>query len=196
MWLAEILYGLITGDYRRVAEIHFEAQYVPEHHSVQEFATALRAAGEPIRGLPVKDISVGRMLESLFSITRDFDMPTQPHLLLLQKTMVMEEGVATALDPDINMWETAEPFLQEWVRGELGPEARVADEIVRNVRLLRKLPDLIRRIDHYYPPPGAAPPAPPLPEIAIVRTPRYWPLALTGLLSAAAGAAAVWLMVS
>ena len=83
----------------------------PPHHNVEEFATALRAAGEPIRGLPVKDISVGRMLESLFSITRDFDMPTQPHLLLLQKTMVMNEGVATALDPDINMWETAEPFL-------------------------------------------------------------------------------------
>ena len=78
VWLAEILHGLITGDYRRVAEIHFEAQYVPPHHSVQEFATALRAAGEPIRGLPVKEISVGRMLESLFSITRDFDMPTQP----------------------------------------------------------------------------------------------------------------------
>ena len=85
----------------------------PPHHSVEEFATALRAAGEPIRGLPVKEISVGRMLESLFSITRDFDMPTQPHLLLLQKTMVMNEGVATALDPDINMWETAEPFIKD-----------------------------------------------------------------------------------
>ena len=77
VWLAEILYGLITGDYRRVAEIHFEAQYVPSHHNVEEFATALRAAGEPIRGLPVKEISVGRMLESLFSITRDFDMPVE-----------------------------------------------------------------------------------------------------------------------
>ena len=112
LWLAEILYGLITGNYDRVAEIHFEAQYVPPHHNVAEFATALRAVGEPIRGLPVKEISVGRMLDGLFAITRDFDMPTQPHLLLLQKTMVMEEGVATALDPDINMWETAEPFLQ------------------------------------------------------------------------------------
>ena len=89
IWLAEILYGLITGNYRRVAEIHFEAQYVPGHHDVEEFATALRAVGEPIRGLPVKDISIGRMLEQLFSITRDFDMQTQPHLLLLQKTMVM-----------------------------------------------------------------------------------------------------------
>ena len=121
IWLAEILYGLITGNYRRVAEIHFEAQYVPAHHSVEEFATALRAAGEPIRGLPVKDISVGRMLESLFSITRDFDMPTQPHLLLLQKTMVMNEGVASALDPDINMWETAEPFIARMDPRRAGP---------------------------------------------------------------------------
>src|SRR5207237_7221071 len=134
MWLAEILYGLITGNYRRVAEIHFEAQYVPPHHNVQEFATALRAAGEPIRGLPVKDISVGRMLESLFSITRDFDMPTQPHLLLLQKTMVMNEGVATALDPDINMWETAEPFLRDWMRAELGPDAAYANGLIGRVR--------------------------------------------------------------
>jgi ubiquinone biosynthesis protein len=126
LWLAEILYGLITGNYRRVAEIHFDAQYVPGHHNIAEFATALRAVGEPIRGLPVKDISIGQMLDGLFTITRDFDMPTQPHLLLLQKTMVMEEGVATALDPDINMWETAEPFLREWLRTELGPEARLA----------------------------------------------------------------------
>jgi ubiquinone biosynthesis protein len=122
-------------------------------------------------------------------------MPTQPHLLLLQKTMVMEEGVATALDPDINMWETAEPFLNEWVRRELGPEAQLADEIVRNVRLLRRLPDLIRRIDYYYPPPGAAPPAPPLREIAIVRPRRYGLFALTAIVSAAAGAAALWLLV-
>ena len=140
MWLAEILYGLITGNYRRVAEIHFEAQYVPPHHNVQEFATALSAAGEPIRGLPVKEISVGRMLESLFSITRDFDMPTQPHLLLLQKTMVMNEGVATALDPDINMWETAEPFLRDWMRSELGPEAFFADRIIARRPRLQENP--------------------------------------------------------
>ena len=124
----------------------------PPHHNVEEFATALRAAGEPIRGLPVKDISVGRMLESLFSITRDFDMPTQPHLLLLQKTMVMNEGVATALDPDINMWETAEPFLSEWIRDELGPEAYYADRIIELVRAVKKMPELIDRLDEYYPP--------------------------------------------
>ncbi len=190
VWLAEILYGLITGNYRRVAEIHFEAQYVPGHHNVDEFATALRAAGEPIRGLPVKDISVGRMLESLFSITRDFDMPTQPHLLLLQKTMVMNEGVATALDPNINMWETAEPFLKEWIRSELGPEAYYADRIIDIVRAAKKLPDLVNRIDEYYPPRGAAPPPPPLPEIAVIEHRGWGGYAATALLAAAAGAVA------
>ena len=194
LWLAEILYGLITGNYRRVAEIHFEAQYVPPHHSIEEFATALRAVGEPIRGLPVKEISVGQMLDGLFTITRDFDMPTQPHLLLLQKTMVMEEGVATDLDPDINMWETSEPFLREWLRSELGPEARLADEIVRNVRTLRKLPELVRRIDYYYPPPGAAPLGPPLRDVVVVEPRRYGRFFLTALVSAAAGAAAVLLL--
>ena len=191
MWLAEILYGLITGNYRRVAEIHFEAQYVPPHHNVQEFATALRAAGEPIRGLPVKDISVGRMLESLFSITRDFDMPTQPHLLLLQKTMVMNEGVATQLDPDINMWETAEPFLREWMRSELGPEAYYADRIIELVRAVKKIPELINRVDEYYPPTGAAPPAPPLPDIAVIEHRNWW-----GYTLVAAGAAAVGALVA
>ena len=190
IWLAEILYGLLTGNYRRVAEIHFEAQYVPPHHSIEEFATALRAVGEPMRGMAAKDVSLGHMLDGLFKITRDFDMPTQPHLLLLQKTMVMEEGVATALDPDINMWETAEPFLTEWVRSELGPEARIADEIVRTVRTFRRIPELIRRIDHYYPPPGAAPPAPPLREISVVRPHRHGLVMLTALIAAAAGVAA------
>ncbi len=194
IWLAEILYGLITGNYRRVAEIHFEAQYVPPHHSVEEFATALRAAGEPIRGLPVKDISVGRMLESLFSITRDFDMPTQPHLLLLQKTMVMNEGVATALDPDINMWETAEPFLSEWIRSELGPEAYYADRIIELVRAAKKVPELIQRLDQYYPPLGAAPPQPPLPEIAIIEKSNWWGYAAIGVIGVLAGALLTYLL--
>jgi len=193
-WLAEILYGLITGNYRRVAEIHFEAQYVPPHHSVLEFATALRAAGEPIRGLPVKDISVGRMLESLFSITRDFDMPTQPHLLLLQKSMVMNEGVATALDPDINMWEAAEPFLREWLRSELGPEAYYADRIIELVRAVKKIPRLIDRLDEYYPPRGAAPPPPPLPDIAVIEQKNWWGYAVFGVVGVAIGALLMFML--
>jgi len=194
LWLAEILYGLITGNYDRVAEIHFEAQYVPSHHDVAEFATALRAVGEPIRGLPVKDISIGRMLDGLFSITRDFDMQTQPHLLLLQKTMVMEEGVATALDPDINMWEAAEPFLKDWLRTELGPEAYYADRIVDTVRAFKLIPDLIRRIDAAYPKPGGAPPPPPLADIAVIEH-KSWmaPLAIALGSAATAAVATYWL---
>jgi ubiquinone biosynthesis protein len=195
IWLAEILYGLITGDYRRVAEIHFEAQYVPGHHSVEEFATALRAAGEPIRGLPVKEISVGRMLESLFSITRDFDMPTQPHLLLLQKSMVMNEGVASALDPDINMWETAEPFISEWIRSELGPEAYYADRIIELVRAVKKIPELIERVDQYYPPHGAAPPPPPLPDVHPGEQRARWGYAAAGILGVIIGALAMFVLI-
>ena len=158
LWLAEILHGLITGNYRRVAEIHFDAQYVPGHHSIDEFTTALRAVGEPIRGIAVKDISVGNMLDGLFAITREFDMPTQPHLLLLQKTMVMVEGVASTLDPEINMWEVAGPFVSEWLRDELGPEAIAANAIQRGLKLLGDLPELLRRIEMAFPKPGAAPP--------------------------------------
>ncbi|MCL6697830.1 2-polyprenylphenol 6-hydroxylase [Sphingomonas sp. NSE70-1] len=190
LWLAEILYGLITGNYDRVAEIHFEAQYVPPHHDVAEFATALRAVGEPIRGLPVKDISIGRMLEGLFAITRDFDMPVQPHLLLLQKTMVMEEGVATALDPDINMWETAEPFLRDWIRTELGPEAYYADRIIDTVRALKLIPQILRKIDASYPDPGAAPPPPPLADVAVIER-KGWLTPLLIALGSAATAAAL-----
>jgi ubiquinone biosynthesis protein len=195
IWLAEILHGLITANYRRVAEIHFEAGYVPAHHNLDEFATALRAVGEPIRGLPVKDISIGQMLDGLFSITRDFDMPVQPHLLLLQKTMVMVEGVATGLDPDINMWDVAAPFVREWLRGELGPEAFLADRVLEIGRLVRRIPDLLERIDHAFPHPGAAPPPPPLPEVHVIRAGGGWRYAVVAVLAAAAGALAMWLAV-
>ena len=194
-WLAEILFGLITGNYRRVAEIHFEAQYVPAHHNVAEFATALRSVGEPMRGQPVKDMSVGNMLDSLFAITRDFDMVTQPHLLLLQKTMVMVEGVATALNPDINMWETAEPVVRDWLRGELGPEALLADRLIADVRTLTRLPDLVRRIEAQFPAEGGAPPAAPLAMMEPVRLSFGWlGYAAVALVAGAAGAVAMaWL---
>jgi ubiquinone biosynthesis protein len=173
VYLAEIIYGLFTGNYRRVAEIHFEAGYVPAHHNLEEFATALRAVGEPIRGLPVKDISIANLLDGLFAITRSFEMPTQPHLLLLQKTMVMVEGVALALDPDVNMWEISEPFVRDWMRDELGPEAKAADALIRNWRTLNELPDFMRRVMNLIPRESPAPPLPPLPEIR-VRERRPW----------------------
>jgi len=196
VWLAEILYGLITGNYKRVAEIHFEAGYVPPHHNVAEFATALRAVGEPMRGLPVKDMSMGAMLDGLFSITRDFDMQTQPHLLLLQKTMVMVEGVARGLDPDINLWDVSAPFVREWIRTELGPEAKIADRLVEDIRTLARLPDLIRNIELRFPAPGGAPPAPPLREIERIRVVGGWRYALVAVFSGAVGAAAMMYLLS
>ena len=143
-----------------------------------------------MRGLPVKEMSIGMMLDGLFSITRDFDMVTQPHLLLLQKTMVMVEGVATALDPDINLWDTAQPFVEDWIRTELGPEAAVADRIVADVKTLYRLPELVRRIEARFPPPGGAPPAPPLREIEIVRIGGGWRYAAVAAITAAASVAA------
>ena len=167
-WLAEILYGLTTGNYRRVAEIHFEAQYVPSYHSVEEFATALRAVGEPMRGKPVSELSVGQMLDGLFAITRDFDMQTQPHLLLLQKTMVMVEGLATALHPQINMWDVSAPFVRSWIRDELGPEAAIADRLREDAETLLRLPALVRRIEDRFPPKGGAPDQAPLPHVELM----------------------------
>ena len=192
MWLAEILYGLITGNYKRVAEIHFEAQYVPPHHNVAEFATALRAVGEPMRGKAASELSVGGMLDGLFAITRDFDMQTQPHLLLLQKTMVMVEGVAHRLDPDINMWETSGPYVKGWLRDELGPEAKAADTLIENWRTLQRLPGLIKRIEDAFPEQGGAPPPPPLTEVKLIRVGGGWRYALVAVIAAAAGAGAIW----
>ena len=194
LWLAEILHGLITGNYARVAEIHFEAGYVPPHHNLAEFTTALRAVGEPIRGLPVKDVSIGQMLDGLFAITRDFDMPVQPHLLLLQKTMVMVEGVASMLDPDINMWEVSGPFVREWLRSELGPEAWLAERLTENLRLLARLPELVRRIERHFPSPGAAPPPPPLRQVEVVRIGGGWRYLVVAIVAALAGAAIVQLL--
>jgi ubiquinone biosynthesis protein len=176
-YLAEILYGLLNRNYRRVAEIHFEAGYVPAHHNLGEFETALRAVGEPIRGLAVKDISPGRLLEQLFAVTRQFDMQTQPHLLLLQKSLVMVEGLAAHIDPDANMWEIAETYLRSWIRDELGPEARLAETIRRVAKDFLGLPDVLRRAADQVPRQGAAPPElplPPLPEKR--RIAWFWPV--------------------
>jgi ubiquinone biosynthesis protein len=195
-WLAEILYGLTTGNYKRVAEIHFEAQYVPSYHNVDEFATALRAVGEPTRGKPVSELSVGQMLDSLFAITRDFDMQTQPHLLLLQKTMVMVEGIATSLNPAINMWDVAAPYVREWIRGELGPEAALADGIRKQADTLKLIPDLIRRLDDQLPKKGGAPEAPPVAPVQLVWERRGdshgWRYFAIAAFASAAGAAAMW----
>lgn len=126
-FLAEILFGFITRQYRRIAEVHFEAGYVPPDQSVETFAQALRAIGEPIKDRPAAEISMARVLTQLFEVTELFGMRTRPELLLLQKTMVVTEGVARTLDPNINIWVAAEPVVRAWMADQLGPRARLRD---------------------------------------------------------------------
>lgn len=112
-YLAEILYGFTQRDYKKVAEVHLLANLVPKNTSLSEFAQALRSIGEPIFGQSVKNISGGKLLNQLFEITEKFNMQTQTQLLLLQKTMVVVEGVARKLDPETDIWETSKPILEK-----------------------------------------------------------------------------------
>jgi ubiquinone biosynthesis protein len=126
-FLAEILFGLITRDYKRAAQVHFWAGYVPPHHPVEVFAQALRAIGEPIHGRTAEEISMADLLGQLFAYTDVFDMQTRPELILLQKTMVVVEGVARGLDPSLNMWVAAEPVSRKWIEDNLGPLSRLRE---------------------------------------------------------------------
>jgi ubiquinone biosynthesis protein len=124
-FLAEILLGFITRNYRRVAEIHFEAGYVPSNHSVENFAQAIRAIGEPIHNRTAEEISMARLLTLLLEVTGLFDMRTRPELILLQKTMVVVEGVARTFNPRLDIWRVAEPVVREWIERNLGPAGRL-----------------------------------------------------------------------
>ncbi|AIL64514.1 putative ubiquinone biosynthesis protein UbiB [Rickettsiales bacterium Ac37b] len=124
VYVAEILKGFLERDYLHVAHIHIKAGYVPKHHSIATFAQACRSIGEPIIGLPAKQISVGKLLAQLFKITEDFEMETQPQLLLLQKTLIIVEGVGSSLDQEVNMWQLAEPWIKQWASKNLGFDMR------------------------------------------------------------------------
>jgi ubiquinone biosynthesis protein len=147
-FLAEILYGFITKNYQRASEIHFEAGYVPATQSVAAFAQSLRAIGEPIMGRPAGEISMARLLTQLLENTEVFQMRMRPELLLLQKTMVVVEGVARSLDPRLNIWIAAEPVVREWLTDQLGPRAQLR-EAAANVNALavalKHAPQLIER---------------------------------------------------
>ena len=146
--LAEILLGFITRDYRRVAEVHFEAGYVPAHHSVENFAQAIRAIGEPIHNRTAEEISMAKLLTLLLEVTGLFDMRTRPELILLQKTMVVVEGVARGFNPKLDMWKTADPVVREWIERNLGPIGRVQGAISGTgdlVRVLTNLPEVAAR---------------------------------------------------
>lgn len=149
-FLAEILYGFITRDFRRVADVHFEAGYVPAHHDPAAFAQAIRAIGEPIHGQPAETISMARLLTLLFEVTELFDMETRTELLMLQKTMVVVEGVSRQLDPNFNMWRAAEPVVSDWIKKNLGPQGvmiDLCDGAKALAIMVRQAPELLARTE-------------------------------------------------
>ena len=139
---AEILFGFIRKDYQRVAEVHFEAGYVPPHKDVDEFARALRAVGEPIFGMDASNISMARLLSYLFEVTERFGMETRTELILLQRTMVVVEGVARSLDPRMNIWQVAKPTVEDYIKESIGPKALLKD-MVKTARILARFGPLL-----------------------------------------------------
>jgi ubiquinone biosynthesis protein len=142
MFLAEILHGFITRDYMRVSLVHFDAGYVPRDQDPANFAQALRAIGEPIMDKLAQEISMARLLTQLFEVTGQFNMVTQPQLLLLQKTMVVVEGVARTLNPGLNMWVTAEPVVRGWIERKLGPVGQIEGAVSSLGRMAFSLPGM------------------------------------------------------
>ena len=134
---AEILFGFIRKDYRRVAEVHFEAGYVPPDRDIDAFASALRSVGEPIFGMDASRISMGRLLAYLFEVTERFGMETRTELILLQRTMVVVEGVARSLNPQINIWSVAQPVVEDYIRDNVGPRA-FAQDLAKTARVLAR----------------------------------------------------------
>jgi ubiquinone biosynthesis protein len=149
-FMAGTLAGFLQRDYRKVAELHYEFAFVPPHHPIETFAQALRAIGEPIFGRSARDVSIARLLGQLFETTRRFDMQAQPQLVLLQKTMVVVEGVCRGLDPDFDIWDAARPVAEKWVSESLGPEAalnRATEAFGALGKLAQDLPQLVKNAE-------------------------------------------------
>jgi ubiquinone biosynthesis protein len=137
--LADMLMGFLSGDYAKVAEVHFRAGFIPSNQSVGAFTQACRAIAEPILGKPLHEISLARLLAQLFEVTEQFQMETQPQLLLLQKSMLVCEGVGRTLSPELNMWELARPLIEAWMLENRGPAARArvaAEEVLARIEEL------------------------------------------------------------
>ena len=146
-YLAEILFGFVQRDYKKVAEVHLIAGLVPKNVSIDEFAQALRSIGEPIFGQSVKDISGGNLLKQLFEITEKYNMQTQPQLLLLQKTMVVVEGVARKLNPETNIWKTSRPILENWLKEKKDPINSLTETLKSTTEAIKRLPELPEIMD-------------------------------------------------
>ena len=146
-FLAEILFGFIQRDYRKVAEVHLIAGLVPKNVPIDDLAQALRSIGEPIFGQTVKDISGGKLLKQLFDVTEKFNMQTQPQLLMLQKTMVVVEGVARKLNPNTNIWTTSKPVLENWLKETKNPMTTINETIQNTSEVIKRLPEFPEIMD-------------------------------------------------
>ena len=146
-YLADMLLATLDRDYRRLAEVHVEAGYLPPGASLEVFAQALRSVCEPISGRPLNEISFARLLGQLLQITESFDMPVQPQLLLLQKNMLMAEGISRKLEPSLNIWVLAQPLIEAWMRANRGPEARVREAAREVASTLERLPQTLANIE-------------------------------------------------
>jgi len=146
-FLAEILFGFIQRDYRKVAEVHLIAGLVPKDVPIDDLAQALRSIGEPIFGQAVKDISGGKLLKQLFDVTEKFNMQTQPQLLMLQKTMVVVEGVARKLNPNTNIWITSKPVLENWLKETKNPMTAINETIQNTSEVIKRLPEFPEIMD-------------------------------------------------
>jgi ubiquinone biosynthesis protein len=146
-YLADMLSGFLQRRYAAVADVHFRAGYVPRDQDREAFTQALRSIGEPLHGLPLNRISLGRLLAQLFQTTEKFKMQTRPELLLLQKTLLVAEGVGRKLDPDVNMWIMAQPLIEDWMLANRGPEARLREFAANASDTLERLPRLVRRAE-------------------------------------------------
>ena len=146
-FLAEILFGFIQRDYRKVAEVHLVAGLVPKEVSIDDLSQALRSIGEPIFGQAVKDISGGKLLKQLFDVTEKFNMQTQPQLLMLQKTMVVVEGVARKLNPNTNIWTTSKPVLESWLKETKNPMTNINETLQNTSEVIKRLPEFPEIMD-------------------------------------------------
>ncbi len=146
-YIAGILHGFLNGDYRAVAELHFAAGYVPEHKNIESFTQACKAVAQPIMNKPLNEISVANLLAQMFSIAAEFEMEVQPQLLLMQKTLMVAEGLGRMLNPQLNMWELARPLIESWANEHFSRSARIKQAAKEARRQLHNIPRLLKKIE-------------------------------------------------
>jgi ubiquinone biosynthesis protein len=148
VYIAEILRGFMNEDYKSVADMHFDAGYVPSTKSRAAFTQACMAVARPIVGKPLNEISIGTLLGQMFGIAAEFEMEVQPQLLLMQKTMMVAEGVGRMLSPNLNMWELATPLIEQWATESFGIKAKLRDAAENSGEIARKLPHILLNMEN------------------------------------------------